>query len=242
MTGKRKVLMTGAAGRVASILRSHWGDRYDLRLADACPVEDAVAGGFVQLDIAELDAFIEACTGVDTVLHLAADPSPSAEFYDSLLKNNIIGCYNGFEAARRAGCGRIVFASSVNAVLGHEQDNTPSEWDVPIFPINVYGATKCWGEALSRVYARQHNLSCICVRLTSPTFDQAGDWQPPNGITPRDTAQVFARCIDASDEVDFAIVNGVSQHTDYWMPVSESDDRVGFRPEDGTSNWRADLS
>ena len=38
--GKRHVLITGGAGRVASTLRQHWGARYRLRLADVRPVVD----------------------------------------------------------------------------------------------------------------------------------------------------------------------------------------------------------
>ena len=168
--GKRHVLITGSAGRVASILRQHWGDRYRLRLADVRLVEDlALHEEYVELDITDLEAFTAACGGIDTVLHLAADPSPKADFYQSLLSLNIIGGYNGFEAARRAGCRRLVFASSINAVLGYGQDGQAASWEVPIYPQNVYGATKCWGEALARVYGHEHALSCICMRLHSPS-------------------------------------------------------------------------
>jgi hypothetical protein len=126
---KRSVLITGAAGRVATILREHWQDRYVLRLTDVRPVE--AAGGhetFVTLDITDLNAFTAACDGIDTVVHLAADPSPAADLYESLLDRNLIGGYNGFEAARRAGCRRLVFASSVNAVLGYGQTQAPATW------------------------------------------------------------------------------------------------------------------
>ena len=237
MADKMKVLVTGAAGLVGGHLRTHWGDRYMLRLADIAPVEDLAAHEeFVEMDITDYDAFLAVCQGVDAVVHLAADPSPSAEFYDSLLPRNIIGAYNGFEAARQAGCRRIVFASSVNAVLGYE-GKVATTWDVPIYPQNVYGATKCWGEALGRVYSDQHNLSSICVRLGSPRFDQAGDWdadEPSMGISPRDTAQLFGRCVDV-EGVDFAIVHGVSRHRRSWMEVEDSRRVLGYEPQDGTA-------
>ena len=142
MAAKEKILLTGAAGFVGGILRSHWGTSYQLRLADVRPIEDvAVHEEFTQVDITRPEQMLQACQGMDTVVHLAADPSPGAEFYDTLLPLNIVGAYNGFEAARQAGCQRIVFASSVNAVLGYGGKVTTS-WDVPIFPQNVYGATK----------------------------------------------------------------------------------------------------
>ena len=97
MEDKMKVLVTGAAGLVGGHLRQHWGDRYALRLADIRPVADLAAHEeFVEMDIAEYDAFLAACQGMDAVVHLAAEPSMDAEFYHSLLPLNIIGCYNGF--------------------------------------------------------------------------------------------------------------------------------------------------
>jgi nucleoside-diphosphate-sugar epimerase len=224
---------------VASMLRHHWAERYTLRLADLRPVEDLASHEeFVALDIADLDAFTAACVDMDTVVHLAADPSPAADFYDSLLQCNLIGGYNGFEAARRAACRRLVFASSINAVLGYGGTETPTAWDAPIYPQNVYGASKCWGEALARVYADQHGLSCLCVRLTSPSFDPAADHDPQQSvctISARDTAQVFGRCVEAAEDLAFGIVHGVSHHQVGWLRVSESDPRIGYEPQDGTA-------
>ena len=239
--GKRHVLITGSAGRVASILRQHWGDRYRLRLADVRLVEDlALHEEYVELDITDLEAFTAACEGIDTVLHLAADPSPQADFYQSLLSLNIIGGYNGFEAARRAGCRRLVFASSINAVLGYGKEGRKVSWEVPVYPQNVYGATKCWGEALARAYGHEHALSCICVRLHSPTFDQSNfaEDATDGGISPRDASNLFAACIDADEEVGFAIIHGASHHKDNWFLVSSSDPRLAYEPQDGTAFFR----
>ena len=158
----RSVLITGAAGLFGGILRSHWQDRYDLKLADIQPIEDVASHEtFVEMDIREVDAFVDVCRGVDTVVHLAAFPGGRAEFYDTLLELNIIGCYNAFHAAHTAGCRRLVFASTIDVVGGYaEEEDVP--WDEPVCPTTVYGATKCWGEALGRVYAHSHGLSCIC--------------------------------------------------------------------------------
>ncbi len=241
MDGKPHVLITGAAGLVSSILRQHWNDRYALRLADIRPVGDLAAHEeFVELDIRDLDAFTAACRDIDVVIHLAADRSPKADFYETLIDLNLIGCYNGFEAAHRSGCKRIVFASSINAVSGYQGSRTVS-WDAPVFPQNVYGATKCFGEALGRVYADRHDLSCISVRLGSPRFDQAGDWdpeRPSHEISPRDTAQLFARCIDVED-LDWAIVPGISRHKKGWQDVEDACRPLGYQPQDGTAFPRA---
>jgi nucleoside-diphosphate-sugar epimerase len=234
---KKKVLITGAAGLVGGHLRRYWGDRYQLRLSDVKPIEDLQPHEeFVEMDITQYDEFLAACQGMDLVVHLAADPSMQGEFYKTLLNLNIIGCYNGFEAAREAKCQRIVFASSVNAILGHG-DKTPVPWETPVYPINVYGATKCWGEALARAYAHEHGLSCICVRIGGAAFKQDGKWrqgEPNMGISGRDQAQLFARCLDAPEDLKFKIVHGISKHEDLWMDLEVSRE-IGYEPEDGTA-------
>lgn len=238
MADKMKVLVTGAAGLVGGHLREFWGDRYQLRLTDIRPVDNLAAHEeYAAMDITDYEAFLAACEGMDAVVHLAADPSMDAEFYETLLPLNIIGCYNGFEAARQAGCKRIVFASSINAILGYDADDYPVPWDAPVYPVNVYGATKCFGEALGRVYAHQHGLSCIMVRIGGAAWQQCGDQDTIRreaGITGRDQAQLFARCLEAPSDVDFKIVHGTSNHTMQWMDLEVSRE-LGYEPEDGTA-------
>jgi UDP-glucose 4-epimerase len=237
MSARRKVLLTGAAGLIGGHLRSHWGDRYRLRLADIRPIgELAPHEEFVQFDIADLQAFRAASEGIDTIVHLAADPSMQASFYETLLRANIVGAYNGFEAAHLAGCRRLVFASSINVISGY-RNQLNVRCDVPVWPQNVYGATKCWGEALARVYSDQHRVSCICVRIGGARFRQSGMWDPEQlaaGISARDQAQLFACCVEAPDDVMFKIVNGTSRHRKSWMDL-EGARELGYEPRDGTA-------
>ena len=229
------VLLTGAAGDVGTILREHWGDRYRLRLADIVDIDHLGAHeAYMAFDMTIPNQFEEVCKGVDTVIHLAADRG-SDDFYGSLLPRNIVGAYNAFEAARKAGCRRIVFASSIYATRGAGPE-PPVPVDVPAHPQSIYGATKCWGESLARIYADETDLSCICIRLGSPTFDQGGDWDPDEPtylISPRDTAQIFRLCVEV-EPVEFAVVHGVSRHRKSWLSLDTTSALLGYQPEDGT--------
>ena len=231
-----KVLITGAAGLFGGIVREHWGSRYALRLADIRPVENlALQEEYVETDIVAYESMRAACQGIDVVVHLAAYPGDGAEFYDTLLRLNMIGSYNAFRAAQAAGCRRVVYASSIDVVMGYAAQADVA-WDAPIYPTNVYGASKCWGEALGRVYAHKHGLSCICVRLCNPHFEQDGDWDAGDlisGISRRDAAQLLARCVEVED-IDFAIVNGISNHRRGRLDLEMSRKLLGFAPEDGT--------
>jgi nucleoside-diphosphate-sugar epimerase len=108
------------------------------------------------------------------VVHLAAEASPSAE-WPAVLRSNIIGTRNVFEAARLAGVRRVVFASSTHAVAGHEQAAGPALYDlddprrfgvdVAPWPDSAYGVSKLFGEALGRWYSDAHGVSVICLRI-----------------------------------------------------------------------------
>ncbi|HET7093910.1 MAG TPA: NAD(P)-dependent oxidoreductase, partial [Thermomicrobiales bacterium] len=161
------VLLTGAAGRIGTAFRRAEGERYHFRLADLRTDDLADTPGdghqIVRLDVADLDACRDACAGMAAVVHLAADPNPNADFAASLLANNIVGAHNVFLAAAEAECRRVVFASSVQTVRGYPPD-APIPVDVTTRPENLYGASKCWGEAAASAYAAQ-GLSVICVRI-----------------------------------------------------------------------------
>ena len=233
---KRTVLLTGAAGRVGTLLRQHWGARYHLRLTDVCPISDlAEHEEYYPFDMTCPESCDRVCRDVHTVVHLAADAG-SEDFIGSLLPRNIVGPYNVFTAAARATCRRLIFTSSIYAVRGHGP-NPPIEPDRPVFPQGLYGATNCWGEALARVCASRHRLSTVVLRLGNPTFDQAGDWdadEPSYMISPRETAALFAHCIDVED-VEFAIVHGSSLHRRPWLGLEFTRALLGYDPQDGTA-------
>src|SRR5262249_49938503 len=139
----RSVLITGAAGRIGSSLTRDLAGRYDLSLTDARPPADAHGYPFAEADIADLEAMRRLGGGKARVIHLAADPSMEAT-WESLLPRNLIGLYNTFQAAHEAGCRRVIFASSVNAVFGYSKD-VQVRTDMPVRPLNLYGASKAWG-------------------------------------------------------------------------------------------------
>ena len=89
--------------------------------------------------------------------------------------------------------------------------------------------------------ADRHDLSCISVRLGSPRFDQSGDWnpeKPSHEISPRDTAQLFACCVDVED-LEWAVVPGISRHKKGWQDVEDACRALGYQPQDGTAFPRA---
>ena len=130
MPAARTVLLTGAAGGLGTLMRGllpAYG--HELRLFDATLIEgvpDAITA-----DLADKEALREAVRGVDAIIHLAGI-SLEAPF-EKILRANIEGTYNLYEAAREEGVKRIVFASSNHAV-----GFTPRpQGDDPLIPVDT---------------------------------------------------------------------------------------------------------
>src|SRR3546814_4348894 len=77
----------------------------------------------------------------------------SSDLWETILNANIIGCYNLFEAARKQGVKRVVFASS-NHVMGFHQRTTKIGVEAVPKPDTRYGLSKLFGEGLGALYAR----------------------------------------------------------------------------------------
>src|SRR3954452_7781625 len=105
---KKRVLITGAAGRIGSSLAEHLKERYDLRLQYHRTVpEDRPVPDYVIADVAQFDQIAPAMRGIDAVVHMAGDPSTRAS-WESVHQANIVGMYNVLEAARQAGVRKFV--------------------------------------------------------------------------------------------------------------------------------------
>jgi nucleoside-diphosphate-sugar epimerase len=240
---KKRILLTGAAGHIGSAFFAAMADRYAFRLADQHSQPLMNMGGqdheICQIDIADLDACQEACRDIDIVVHLAADANAHADFYASLLRNNIQGTYNIFRAAKDQGCRRVIFASSVQVVAAYPPD-FQAHSDSPLRPKNMYGVSKCFGEAVATYFAYTEGLSSIVVRIGAYDAKVNGEgWlrhdpSPMNlsaYVSERDLNQLLMRCIEAPD-ARFAIVHGISNNRFKRLDITATRDLVGYDPQD----------
>src|SRR2546425_12715573 len=200
----RTVLVTGMGGLIGGAPRRHLEGKYELSALNRRPVPGVKCH---QADIAHLDAIAPAFAGVDTVVHLAALTGSSTNF-DDILRANVVGTYNVFQAARLAGVRRIISASSGATVSAWEHEPPWSALvagrydeagkfakmthETPTRPAGLYGASKVWGEAIARHYADAHGLSAICVRIGRVNRDLEHA-RAVLGFEPRDRAEDHRR-------------------------------------------------
>jgi nucleoside-diphosphate-sugar epimerase len=172
----KRILLTGAAGGIGTAFFRSEASSYLFRLADRemTSIVSAISQGHevCALDVADLEACQQACRDIDTVIHLAADANPAADFSHSLLQNNIKGTYNIFRAAKDQGCQRVIFASSAQVLAGYPQD-VQAHPESPLRPMNMYGVSKCFGEAVAAYFAHAEGLSSIVIRIGA--YDVNGD-------------------------------------------------------------------
>jgi nucleoside-diphosphate-sugar epimerase len=232
----RKVLLTGAGGRIGTAFRAFVGDRYDLRLVDRDAGRITEAGDYevIEAELSDLEVCRQVCAGIDTVVHLAADPNARADFYGSLLDNNIKAVYNIFRAAKDQGCKRVVFASSIQVIEGYPLD-VQAHPESPIKPMNMYAVGKAFGEATAHYFAYAEGLSSIAVRVGA--YEGNRELHKPDGrtlsafVSKRDLSHLLTQCIEAAN-LQFAIVQGVSDNRFKRMDITSTRAQVGYRPVD----------
>ena len=233
-----KVLITGAAGKIGSVLRTGLAGSYELiRLTDIAPLAPAGPGEeCIVADISDSSVMEGLCTGVDCIVHLAGI-SEEPTSWEEVLPNNIVGTYNVFEAARHSNVRRVVYASS-NHVVGFYRRVYTIGTKEPLRPDGVYALSKCFGEALGRLYADKHGLGVACLRIGSFRERPEDRRQLATWLSYRDCVQLVRRCIDAPD-FHFLILYGVSGNRDsFWR--NEDAVRIGYAPEDSADRFRLD--
>lgn len=233
----QKILITGAAGRIGQKLAKHLEGRYELILCDQKTTAENASPPILTIDTSDFAAFNQVFkqhSDIHTVIHLAADPRTTA-VWESLLPNNIVGAYNVFEAAQQANVKRILFASSINAVDGYEQD-VQVKTSMPVAPANLYGATKAWGEALGRFYADYKDMQVHCLRIgwVVEHDDERIQIAPHELLhmttSYRDLLHFFDACIDS--KLNFAVWHVTSDNYPNRLDISDSKAELSYQPQD----------
>jgi len=229
------VLLTGACGRIGKTFFEASKDRYNFILTDRIEPDFAVDAPhrFLRLDLADASAVGNALEGIDVIVHLAGIPHATASF-DELLPNNILATTYLFEAAVAAGCKRLVFASSAQTIEGYPVDRqiTPG---MQVMPANLYGVSKCYGEALCGYYAAKRGLSTIALRIGAFEFPDRHELTNARDLSawlsPRDAVQLLQRSVEV-EGVQHLIAHGISNNRFKRLDLSETTRVLGYEPVD----------
>jgi uronate dehydrogenase len=228
------VLVTGAAGTIGTALRQRLPDYgWTLRCADR-----VAADGVERADVtsaADLDAVV---AGADAIVHLAGQSVEAP--WPVIRDSNLDGTYEVFEAARRHGVARVIYASSNHAVgFTPVAADAQLPADAPPRPDTLYGVSKVFGEALGRYYFERYGVRVACLRIGTfadrPTDVRAlSTW-----LSPDDCARLVDACL-RTDALDFSIIWGISANTRRRWSLAEGE-KLGYVPADDSELHAASL-
>ncbi|MCL8010809.1 NAD(P)-dependent oxidoreductase [Streptomyces sp. AS02] len=244
MPAPRTVLLTGAAGGLGTLMRDllpEYG--YELRLLDLRPVEGEP--DTTVADLADREALREAVRGVDAIIHLAGI-SLEAPF-EKILRANIEGTYNLYEAAREEGVSRVVFASSNHAVgfTPRPEGTAPHDAgalipvDTPRRPDTFYGLSKSFGEDLAQFYWDKYGLETVSVRIGSCFPEPTSVRMLSVWMSPADGARLFHAALTA-ENVGHTVVYGSSANTRLWWDLTTAR-ALGYEPRDDSEPYAEKL-
>ena len=162
----KRLLITGAAGNLGTVLRKGLAPlATTLRLTDRADLGQASAHEEIMIaDAGDLDAMMRVVEGCDAVVHFGA--APVEKPWEEILNSSIKGGYNVYEAARRHGIKRVVYASSIHAV-GYVRREDGADVTTEHQPDTLYGLSKCFVEDLAKLYWRKFGIESVCLRINS---------------------------------------------------------------------------
>jgi nucleoside-diphosphate-sugar epimerase len=242
----RRVLVTGMSGLIGGAFRKHADGKYALSALNRKPIAGVETH---RADLGDLKAIEPAFKDVDTVVHLAAAAGDS-HAPDVIMRSNVVGAFNVFEASRAAGVKRVIFASSGATVSGWEREPplshlvagryaeagavAPLTHESPLRPSGLYGASKIWGEALARHYSDAHGLSVICLRIGRVKAEDrpTGARDLSVWCSQRDIVRMIEACIEAPDRVRFDVFFVVSKNCHGYRDLEHARAVLGWTPLD----------
>jgi uronate dehydrogenase len=231
-----RVLLTGAAGGLGRELRGRLRKRCTLlRVSDVAAMEPAQAGEeVVQARLEDRAAVHQLLAGIDAVVHLGGISTEQP--FDAIVQANIVGVYNVYEAARKHGVKRIVFASS-NHVTGYYRQDEVIDPSMPVRPDGYYGISKAFGENLSRFYFDRYGIQTVCVRIGS-SFPEPRDRRMLATWLSYDDLERLVVASLTTPVAGHSIIYGMSDNTTTWWD-NTSARHLGYRPQDSSEKFRA---
>ena len=239
----KKLLITGSEGIVGSVLVAGLSKHYDLYRLDRADLREKK---YFRVDISDFESLkkvFEKIVGPDYVIHLAADSHADAT-WESVLRNNIIGVHNLYEAAKLYKIKKVIFAST-NHVTGayegfppilHEQKN-PKKIKIsdPVRPDGDYATSKVFGEIVARQYFELYGLPSISIRIGSFSTSNKPDSERFERmyLSHRDTVQLFNKALNS--QVDYGIYYGISKNSSAFFDIKNAQADLGYEPQDDGS-------
>ena len=251
MVTRNKVLITGASGLIGGLLLRDLAHKYEFSAVNRRPIEGVPC---LRADVADFDAILPAFEGIEAVVHLAANTA--GDDWEKQLSVDIGGTYNVFEASRRCGVNRVVFASSGGTMLGYEMespygemaageyDKIPDEWPMithewPARPNSLVYVAKVCGEVMGRYFSDQFGISVINIRFGAVLADDKPNLRRhyPGYLSHSDCVQMVDKCLGAPETVRYDTFDAISNNRWRWRDTNHAREVLGYEPEGSAEDY-----
>jgi uronate dehydrogenase len=230
----KKILITGGFGKIGKHFILNFSNKYAITVADIITdtktFNDKVL--IEKADLMDYATCLKLCREIDTVIHLAGIVDPVSES-DEILETNIKTTQNIFKAAVKAKCKRLIFASSAQTIESYPTDIQVNK-DMLLKPKNIYGVSKCFGEALAAYHSYNNEISAISLRIGAYEFPR--DFSEMNArdlstfLHPDDFNQLLIGCIE-TENLKHEVFNAISNNRYKRLDITEAKEKVGYQPK-----------
>ncbi len=234
-----RLLLTGAAGGLGKVLRERLRPYANiLRLSDIANMAptEGPHEEIVPCDLADKQAVHQLVEGVDAIIHFGGVSVERP--FEEIVGPNICGVFHIYEAARRHGVKRVVFASS-NHVIGFYKQNEGIDAHALRRPDSYYGLSKSYGEDMASFYFDRYGIETVSIRIGSSFPEPANRRMMSTWLSFDDLTHLIERCLYA-DNVGHTVVYGMSNNRDVWWDNSHAV-HLGFKPKDSSEIFRAKI-
>jgi len=232
-----RILITGVAGRIGSVLATGLAASHDIRGLDIRTPDRSFSAGVIIADCADPEVAARAVDGMDAVVHLAGVPSEAD--LPTILHGHVESTAALLDAMVQSGVSRMAYASSNHAV-GMTPRSDLVTVDVRTRPDTLYGVGKVAAEALLSLYADRYGITSVAMRIGSflpvpKTRRQLETW-----LSPDDCVRMVEAAVTA-DVQGFHVIYGISANRDSWWDLAPGR-ALGFEPRDDGSDFEATVA
>ncbi|MDR5836894.1 NAD(P)-dependent oxidoreductase [Caballeronia sp. LZ034LL] len=232
-----RLLLTGAAGGIGQAIRHRVAEfARHVRISDLPGVlgsEAAPHEEIVPCDLADREAVDALAKECDAVIHLGGVSVERP--FEEVLEANIKGVFNLYEAARRQGVKRIVFASS-NHVTGFYRQDEIIDATARKRPDGYYGLSKSFGEDMAQLYFDRYGIETVSIRIGS-VFPEPKDRRMMASWMSQDDFHDLLRRSLFTPDVGHTIAFGMSANAHTWWD-NRCAAHLGFVPHDSSEPFR----
>ena len=234
-----RILMTGAAGGLGKVLREKLKPYAEtLRLSDISEMAPAQSGSeeVVTCDLSDKQAVDKLVEGVDAIVHFGGVSVERP--FEEILGPNICGVFHIYEAARRHGVKRVIFASSNHVIGFYKQDET-LDATARRRPDGYYGLSKSYGEDVASFYFDRYGIETLSIRIGSSFPKPQNRRMMSTYLSYDDLTQLIERGLYTPD-IGHTIVYGMSSNAKVWWD-NRLAAHLGYTSKDSSEVFRDEI-